>query len=255
MTASIAALFRYPIKGFTPEKRFDARLEAGKYFPADRLYAVEDGPSGFDPDKPGFIPKMKFTVLAKIADVAKARTAYDADTGVLFAEAQDHTPFEGAMTSREGRAAFAAWLGGLLGDAATGPLQVLDGRGHRFTDHPLGHISVINLASVRDLEARVGRPVDPLRFRGNLYVEGWGAWDENGWEGREVVLGKARAKVFKPIVRCAVTHVDPVSAVRDLEVTTALFEHYGHMHCGVYVHVARAGAVALGDRCPEPASP
>ncbi len=247
MTASIAALFRYPIKGFTPEKRFAARLEAGKYFPADRLYAVEDGPSGFDPDKPGFIPKMKFTVLAKIADVAKARTAYDEDTGVLFAEAQDHTPFEGAMTSREGRAAFAAWLGGLLGDAATGPLQVLDGRGHRFTDHPLGHISVINLASVRDLEAKVGRPVDPLRFRGNLYVEGWNAWDENGWEGREVVLGKARAKVFKPIVRCAATSVDPATAERDMDLPADLHRLYGHLFCGVYLQVTHGGDIVEGD--------
>jgi len=76
------------------------------------------------------------------------------------------------------------WLAALLGEAAVGPLRVIDGAGHRFLDHPLGHISVINLASLRDLEARLGRPVDPLRFRANLYVEGWPAWaGVNGLRG------------------------------------------------------------------------
>ena len=50
MTATIAALFRHPIKGFTPEKVKLAQLVAGEAFPGDRLYALEDGPSGFDPE-------------------------------------------------------------------------------------------------------------------------------------------------------------------------------------------------------------
>ena len=33
--------------------RVDAMLEAGAVFPCDRLYAVENGPSGFDPGAPG----------------------------------------------------------------------------------------------------------------------------------------------------------------------------------------------------------
>ena len=67
MTASIAALFRHPIKGFTPEKVKLAHLAAGGPFPGDRLYALEDGPSGFDPAAPAFIPKQRFAVLAKTA--------------------------------------------------------------------------------------------------------------------------------------------------------------------------------------------
>ncbi|MFO1012903.1 MAG: MOSC domain-containing protein [Caulobacteraceae bacterium] len=251
MTASIAALFRYPIKGFTPEKRQHARLEAGKYFPADRLYAVEDGPSGFDVEKPGFIPKMKFTVLAKIAEVAAARTEYDEATGILRAEAAGQTAFQGDLTGEAGRAAFARWLGDLLGDNATGPLQVLDGRGHRFTDHPLGFVSVINLSSVRDLEAKVERPVDPLRFRGNVYVEGWPAWAENDWPDREITLGTARAKIYKPIVRCAATDVDPATALRDMDLPADLHRLYGHLFCGVYLHITEGGDIAVGDAVSE----
>ncbi|MFN3513247.1 MAG: MOSC domain-containing protein [Phenylobacterium sp.] len=252
MTGHIAALYRHPVKGLTPERLAAADLAPGACFPCDRLYAVENGPSGFDPQAPAFVSKQKFTVLASIPRVAQARTAYDEATGVLTAGAAGRPDFSAALTEAAGREAFAAWLEGLLGEEAKGPLKVVFAEGHRFTDHPLGHVSIVNLASVRDLEARVGRPVDPLRFRANLYVDGWPAWVENGWEGRELMAGFARARVFKPIVRCAATHVDPVTAERDLDLVKALFDNYGHMHCGIYVHVVDGGRVTVGDACTEP---
>lgn len=248
MTATVTSLYRHPVKGFTPERLQAADLLAGEGFPCDRLYAVENGPSGFDAQNPAFISKMKFTVLARIAEVAKARTAYDAASGVFSATAQGMPDFAAPLTDDAGRAAFAAWLTTLLGDEAEGPLKVVVAPGlWRFMDHPLGHVSIVNLASVRDLEARIGRPVDPLRFRANVYVEGWEPWIENSWTDRLIDLGGARTKVFKPIVRCAATHVDPVTAERDMDVVKALFDNYGHMFCGIYVHTQTAGRVAQGD--------
>lgn len=247
MTAAIAALFRHPIKGFTPEKLASAQLAEGKAFPGDRLFALEDGPSGFDPARPAFIPKQRFAVLAKIAEVAKARTWYDEATGVLAATAAGHPDFRGDLTKEGGRAAFAAWAGAVLGEAACGPLRLLDGQGYRFLDHPLGHLSIISLASVRDLADRLGRPLDPLRFRANLYVEGWPAWAENDWEGRTLRLGEVEARVFKPIVRCAAPGVDPQTAIRDLDIPGELFRLYGHLNCGIYIHVTTGGVVREGD--------
>ena len=248
MRAVIDSLYRHPVKGFTPERLERAELVAGACFPNDRLYAVEDGPSGFDAAAPGHVSKMKFTVLAKIAEVAKARTAYDDTTGVLTAGAEGRPDFAGDLNTPGGRGAFEAWLAALLGEAATGPLNIIEGPGaHRFMDHPLGHVSIINLASVRDLAANIGRPIDPLRFRANLYVEGWDAWAENDWAGRTLSLGAARATVYKPIVRCAATAVDPVTAERDIDIPAALFEHYAHVLCGIYVNVTDSGAIAVGD--------
>ncbi len=248
MSGRIASLWRHPVKGFTPERLAGVSLAAGGYFPCDRIYAVEDGPSGFDPAAPAWVTKQKFAVLAKIAEVARARTAYDEATAVLSAKAEGRPDFSGALTDPTGRAAFAVWLGGFLGPAASGPLKVVQAPGHRFTDHPRGHVSIVNLASVRELEARVGRPVDPLRFRANLYVDGWPAWIENQRREAEIRLGPVRVRVFEPIVRCAATHVDPSSGERDLDVVAALRAHFGHLHCGVYVHVLEAGTIAEGDR-------
>ena len=248
MEARIVSLYRHPVKGFTPERLARADLEAGACFPCDRLYAVEDGPSGFDPQAPAHISKMKFTVLAKIPAVARARTAFDEASGVLTARAEGVADFAGDLRAAAGRAGFAAWLAVLLGDEAPGPLKVIEGPGaHRFMDSRSGYVSIVNLASVRDLSDKIGRALDPLRFRANLYVDGWPAWAENDLTGQTLSLGAARAEVLKPIVRCAATHVDPTSAERDVDLVKALFDHYGHMFCGIYLNVTQGGAVREGD--------
>ena len=253
MNGHVAAIFRHPVKGFTPESLPHIDLVPGEGFPHDRAWAVENGPSGYNPDAPVFTPKQKFTVLAAIPRVAAARTRFDDATGVLSAEAPGAPTFAGRLTEAPGRDAFAAWLGDLLGDAAQGPLRVVEALGaFRFTDHPLGQVSIVNMASVRDLAANMGVELDPLRFRANFYVEGWPAWVENDWAGRDLMLGWARAKVFKPIVRCAATHVDPATAERDLDVVKALFDTYGHMFCGIYIQMTSAGRVGLGDAVTEP---
>jgi uncharacterized protein YcbX len=248
VTGHIASIFRHPVKGFSPERLERVRLDPALPFPCDRIFAVEDGPSGFDPDNPVHVSKTRFTVLARIAQVGAARTAYDEASGVLRATAPGQPDFAASLRDEAGREAFAAWLTVLLGPAADGPLRVIGAPGgHRFLDHPQGQVSIINLASVRDLAARIGHAIDPLRFRANLYVEGWPAWVENDWAGRTLCLGGARARVFKPIVRCAATGVDPATAVRDLDLVKALFDHLGHVWCGVYVQVTQAGDVAAGD--------
>lgn len=252
MSGHVAAIYRHPVKGFTPEPLSHADLAPGQGFPDDRIWAVENGPSGFDPEAPAWTSKQKFTVLAAIPKVAAARTRYA--EGVLTVEAAGQPTFAGRLDEPAGRVAFEAWLTAFLDPQdIRGPLKVLPAKGQfRFTDHPQGQVSIINLASVRDLSAKMGVELDPLRFRGNLYIEGWPAWAENDWTGRELMIGWARATVFKPIVRCAATEVDPATGIKDLEVVKALFDNYGHMHCGIYINVTSSGRVGLGDAATAP---
>lgn len=255
MTGHVAAIYRHPVKGFTPERLEHIDLTPGACVPCDRIFAVENGPSGYDPAAPAFLPKTKFTVLMNIPKVAAARTRYDEVAGVLHAEADGVAPFTGSLGDAAGREAFAGWLADLLDDEARGPLRVVEATADfRFTDHPRGHVSIINMASVRDLSQKMGVEIDPLRFRANLYIEGWPAWVENDWTGKSLMVGWAKAEVFKPIVRCAATHVDPTTAERNLDVVKALFENYGHMNCGIYVHITDAGRVSLGDAVTAPAA-
>lgn len=250
MIGRVAALYRHPVKGFTPERLPAAVLEAGAAFPCDRMFAVENGPSGFDPENPVFLPKRLFTVLAMIPALARARTAYDEASGVLTVSAEGCASLSANLDSEEGRAAFAVWLEGfMVPERRNGPLRVIQGPGaHRFMDDRKGAVSLINLASVRDLEARIGRAVDPLRFRANLHVEGWTAWAEMDLTpGATVRLGQTEMVVVKPIVRCAATHVDPDTGERDIEIAPSLHANYGHVCCGLYLQVAWGGRLAAGD--------
>src|SRR5688500_6439395 len=125
MNGLVSAIFRHPVKGFTPEPLQSVDLAPGQGFPHDRAWAVEDGPSGYDPAAPAWVTKQKFTVLAHMPKVAAARTRYDEATGVLSAEAPGQRPFAGALAEPAGRDAFAAWLTELLGGDAQGPLKVV----------------------------------------------------------------------------------------------------------------------------------
>ena len=249
MPGHIASLYRYPVKGFTPERLEHAELKTGAYFPCDRVYAVENGPSGFDPAAPTFVSKGRFTVLARIPRVALVRTAYEEASGVLTVTAEGCASFAGDLQGEAGRTAFAAWLTDFLGpEEVNGPLKVLCAPPHRFTDDIRGFVSVINLASVRDLEEKLGKTLDPLRFRGNIQVEGWPAWSELEFApGAEVRLGGVRAAVHKPITRCIATHVDPLTGERDIDLIPALRDLYGHLYCGIYLNVTGGGRVQDGD--------
>jgi uncharacterized protein YcbX len=258
MTGRIAALWRHPIKGFTPQGLDAARLEAGGFFPGDRLYAVEDGPCGFDPAAPAHISKMKFAALVKMPELARARTLYDEATGELTVTTEGFVPFQGRLTTEPGRESFARWLAEFLEEQAPeadpGPLKVLAAPpGHGFVNSKNGFVSILNLDSVRDLSRATSRPVDPARFRANVWVEGWGPWREYGLgAGGEFRLGGARLKLRDDIVRCLATHANPRTGVRDLDVMDALKAHQGHIFCGVYAEVTEGGGIAVGDEATLP---
>ena len=260
MDGHLAALYRHPVKGFTPEPLTAAMLEAGACFPCDRLYAVENGPSGFDPLAPVHLSKKKFTVLASIPALARVRTAYDETSGVIGVALDDGPAQAFALRTEAGRDGFADWLGGFVeAEDRRGLFRVLETAGpFRFMDDQVGHVSLLNLASVRDLAERLGRPVDPLRFRANLHVEGWSAWSELELApGAEIRIGEVTARVIKPIVRCVATHVDPATGERDIDLVPALFSNYGRLTCGLYLQVGWGGRVSLGDQAASliPAMP
>jgi len=109
-------------------------------------------------------------------------------------------------------------------------------------------VSIINLASVAAVEAAAGAPVNPLRFRGNLYVAGWPAWHEFSLLGHVLTIGEgAQLKVVKRIQRCAATDVDPDTGIRDLSIPHTLLQNFNHTDCGVYAEVTAPGGIAVGD--------
>ena len=244
----IVSIYRYPVKGFSPERLSDVTLEAGRYFPGDRLYAVENGPSGFDPAAPRHQPKTKYLTLMRNAALARIRTRYDDATATLHADC-DGDAVAADLASSDGRSALESFIGRVVPQELRGRPIILAGpAGFRFTDYRAGYVSLINLASVQAVAAMVGQPVDPLRFRGNLMIDGLDAWEELGLVGRTLrSVGGAELTVTRRIVRCPATNVDPSTGERDTDIPGALDRHLGHRDCEIYSSVATGGRLEPGD--------
>ncbi len=248
LLANIRAIYRYPVKGLSPEPLAGTTLSPGATVAGDRGYAIENGPSGFDPAKPAYLPKRRFLMLMKNGRLARLDTRFDDAAHVLVIREGGVEAVRGDLRTPEGCAAIEGFFATFSADELRGPPKVLAAAGHSFSDAPRKVVSIINLASVAAVEDMTGRPVDPLRFRGNLYVEGWPAWAEFGLLGEEMAIGpQVRAKVIKRIPRCAAINVEPGTGIRDLDIPAMLMRRLGHADCGVYAEVTAGGAIAPGD--------
>ena len=251
--ARIDAIYRYPVKGLSPQPLDRIGLSAGQTLPADRLYAIENGPTGFDPEAPAYFPKQRFLMLMRNERLAGLHSDYDEASHTLTIQADGREVAAGDLRTKEGRLAIETFFRRFMPKELNGPPKVLSGENaagglHSFSDVAKKVVSIINLASVAAVETAAGAAVDPLRFRGNLYVSGWPAWHEFDLLDREIAVGdKVRLKVVKRIVRCAATNVDPATGIRDLTIPTTLLKTFGHADCGVYAEVLTAGDIAVGD--------
>jgi uncharacterized protein YcbX len=242
----IAALYRYPVKGLSAEPLDSVRLAPGETFPFDRAFAIENGPSGFDPAAPRHLQKIAFLMLMRNESLAGLATRFDAATAVLTIRRDGAILAAGCLDMAEGRGAIEAFFDGFAAAELRGPARVLRAPGHSFSDTAAKCASLISLESVRDLGRRIGAEVNPLRFRGNIHVEGLPARSELDWVGRRVAAGGVAFEAIARIDRCAATNVNPETAARDLAIPRSLLDLYGHPDCGVYLRVVAGGELTVG---------
>lgn len=252
-TATITALYRYPVKGLSPERLETAPVAPGGTLPADRAYAIEHGSREFDALAPRYFPKTKFLMLMKNARLAGLDTCFDDATTTLTIRRGGRQVARGDLSTRVGRQMIEQFLSAFLDGELRGPPRIVSAPDFSFSDVPEKVLSLVNLASIRDLERVTGRAIDPLRFRANVHVEGLPAWVELGWEGRPVRLGEVETRGYMRTQRCAATNVNPQTAERDMNLPQTLRTAYGHMDMGIYLTVTGGGTLAEGAPVEAPA--
>jgi uncharacterized protein YcbX len=246
-TPHIAMLYRYPVKGLTPEALQSVELQAGECMPYDRAYAIENGHGRFDPLDAKHLPKINFLMLMRDERMASLRSSFDDASATLTIYRDGGQVAKGQLSTPIGRQLIEQFLSSYFKKELRGAPKIVNAAGHSFSDVPAKCVHIVNLASVRELERVAGRSVDPLRFRANIYVDGLAPWQEFEWLSKNVNAGGVTCHVFARTERCDATNVDPETAARDMSIPNLLRRHWGHSDFGVYATVANAGAIAVND--------
>ena len=245
--ARIVSITRFPIKGLGPETLDHVDLTAGQALPLDRAYAIENGPGPFDADHPGHVKKKHFLMLAANPALARLACRHDMSSNTVSVGLDTAETVSVTLDNPDTHAPLFAVLERLLDAQVRGTMRIVHAPGQAMTDIRAPHISLINAASVRDLSEKTGQAIDPARFRGNVLIDGLAPWQEFDWVGQAVQLGLVRLQAQNRIGRCAATSVDLATGAHDIDLPRALFDHYGHTQCGLYLSVERGGRIATGD--------
>lgn len=244
--ARLASIYRYPVKGFGAQDLPEADLRPGQGIPFDRCLAIANGERAMSGEGE-WTPCQAFVRLTKNPGLPGYGLEFDeaGNTATLLGPDGRAVAVHGEGTGGSEKA-----LAGWFAPGPFGPPRAV-ARSHSgragYWDHEDAALSIINLATVATLERSAGKPVNPMRFRANLYVDDLTPFQELAFIGRLVRVGEAVLEVLRPTDRCRATSVDPATGDTGLNVPALLARTQGHIYCGVYARVVQAGRIMPGD--------
>jgi uncharacterized protein YcbX len=257
---NVAALFRYPLKGFTPERRDALTVQPDGRVAGDRVLAFRFADAAAPELRDGldYWPKSRGLALMDFPSLARLGVSYDGTTRRVRVELDGAVLVDDALDAA-GRSRLRDAVTAYVLDGPDGrrlrhrgrlPLQLVgDGETSRFQDRPRGFVSLHGRASVAALDAVAGAPVDDRRFRSNVVIDGTGPWEELGWTGR-LTIGEVAFEVREPIGRCLAVHANPDTGERDARLLQTLTREFGQDEptLGILLlPVAGGGVVRVGD--------
>ena len=228
----VVALYRYPVKGFTPESLPSLTVQPDGRIAGDRVLAFRFADAATPEQRDGldYWPKSKGLALESFPGLAALRLSYDDAARRVRIEHDGSTLVEAGL-DETGRAALVDAVTGFVLDSPDGkrlrrpgrlPLALVgDGENARFQDRGRGYVTVHSAASVDALAAALDQEIDDRRFRSNVVIGGVDAWDELDWPG-DVTIGAVRLSTAGPIIRCLATHANPDTGERDASVLKTL---------------------------------
>ncbi len=246
-SANVEALYRYPVKGLSPQALEHVDLSPGRTIAFDRRWAIQDGRGRFDPRAPKHLPKINYLMLMRDEALAALETHFDEKNSTLTIFLGGQEVARGDLLRVEGRAKIEDFLAHYMHRSLHGAPKIVSAEGHSISDVAEKCVHIVNCASIQELSKAASRDINPLRFRPNIVLEGWPAWFEFSLIGQEIDIGTARFKVFSKTVRCAATNVDPDTGARDMALPDLLLSALGHTNFGIYAQVISSGRISRGD--------
>ena len=254
----VAALYRYPVKGFTPEACETLTVLDEGRIAGDRVLGIRFADTAVADE--AWSKKTEMVALMNTPGLARLHLTFEAEALRLRLSVAS-TVLVDAVLNEEGRqrlaTAVAAYVLTLdehpLADHPERlPLRVIgDGITPRYHDAEAGQVTLHGRGSLHALTAALAHAEgSELRFRSNIALEGLGAWEEHGWVGRKVRIGTVTFDVVRPKVRCLATHANPTTGARDVPILTTLTQVCGQekQTFGVAMVPSQAGGhMHVGD--------
>jgi len=245
--ARLKSIYRYPVKGLSGDSLEQTFLEQGKPIAFDRVYALALADTTFNAAQPQFLNKRKFLMLMRDEKLAALKTSF-VETGHTLTILQNNQKILCvSLINSAGVEVLEEFFNDYMGDKVKGRPKLVAAPGHMFADVSRQDLSLINIDSIRELERKTKLKIDENRFRGNLIVEGLGAWKEFEFIGKDFKVGNIIFTATKRIERCAAINVNLKTAERDMNIPLQIRKNYGHIDCGISVDVKSGGVLTVGD--------
>ncbi|MCR9127706.1 MAG: MOSC domain-containing protein [Rhodobacteraceae bacterium] len=245
MIATVTDLWRHPIKSHGREALRQVALRAGATMPWDRHWAVTHDQTTYAGG--AWAPCQNFMIGTRTPGLAGLWAELDETNARVSLRHKDLGEMAFHPDDPQEAAQFLAWVAPLTPANRAGARAVVTAdRGMTDTDYP--SVSLLNHASHRAVADRIGRPIEPERWRCNIWLEGLDPWQEFDLIGQKLRIGSTVLALRDPIERCLHTAANPETGLRDADTLGALRGGWGHQNFGVYAEVIESGAIAPGDK-------
>ncbi|MDP1672045.1 MAG: MOSC domain-containing protein [Burkholderiales bacterium] len=254
----VVALYRYPVKGFTPEPCTALTVLPEGRVAGDRVLAFRFANAPVADDQ--WCRKYEGIVLANTPGLARLSTQFDhhqlrlkisLDAQVLADEGLDEA---GRKRMVEALTAYVLDLREhpLRNHPDRLPLKLIgDGVTPRYQDNQAGQVTLHSRETIASAATALREPkLSEHRFRSNIAIEGVEAWAEQSWLGRSIRIGGVEFDVVKPKTRCLATHANPLTGERDLTVMQGLMRSFAQKESTLGVGMLTRGAggeIHVGD--------
>lgn len=255
--SKVCTLYRYPVKGLTPEAVQRLTILPGGRVAGDRVlnFRFADAPVG-DAE---WCRKYHGVVLANTPGLAPLKVAFD-DVALRLSIRLGENLLADEALDRDGRARLASVLTSYVLSLPENPLRdhpqrlpiklVGDGTSPRYQDNESGQVTLHSRASIESAGAAFADAAhDERRYRHNIVIDGAQAWEEQSWVGRKLRVGDVVFEAIVPKVRCLATHANPDSGERDLHVMQLLVGKFAQQQptFGIGMLSAGGGEIRIGD--------
>ncbi|MEK7877652.1 MAG: MOSC N-terminal beta barrel domain-containing protein [Pseudomonadota bacterium] len=255
----VAALFRYPVKGFTPEGCESLMVRDEGRIAGDRVLGIRFANSGVADN--AWSKKDKFVALVNTPGLARLHLQFDHKALRLRVSLEGAVLVDAALDDN-GRKQIAAAVENYVLDLDQNPLSrhpkrlplrvVGDGVTPRYQDNEAGQVTVHGRESLAAVAVAMGDPnLSECRFRSNIAVEGLEAWEEQSWVGRKVRIGGVNLDVVRPKVRCLAVNANPETGERDAPILATLISAFAQQQSTFAVAMVTSGAggrIRVGDK-------